>query len=57
MTQHTTTEQALGELVLALAAFFRSAVPNQVGATTVQLIAGTDEWENLLAAGAKVADQ
>ena len=57
MTDQEATATDLGELVVSVAGFLRSAVPNQVGLTTVQLIAGTPEWERLLQAAAKVADQ
>jgi hypothetical protein len=42
-------------MVLALAAFLRSAVPHEVGGSTVHLVAGSREWERLLIAANEVA--
>ena len=58
MTQQKATEERdLGELVLALAGFMRSTVPNRVGGTTVHLIADRGAWDRMLDAAAKVVGQ
>ena len=55
MTEQEATE--LGEMVVALAGFMRSSVPNRVGEATVHLIVDRPAYDRLLTAAATLADR